>query len=89
VKAKRIASSAYQNPQLQRHHQPPRNIWFRENTLQHIAFDITDTTRLTLARIKTTTKPTSDMPPKRAAAATKAAAKDAPTAAAKNKANTA
>ena len=64
---------------------------FRKNTFQHIASCVAHTTRLTsnLARIKTIKKPTSNMPPKRAAAATKAAAKDAPAAAAKNKANTA
>jgi hypothetical protein len=79
---------AYHNP----HHQPPRKHLFPRTPLQlTTAFHVARITRLTsnLARIKTIKKPSSAMPPKRAAAATKAAAKDAPAAAAKNKANTA
>jgi hypothetical protein len=70
-----------------------RNIWFEKHHPPHRLLHPTNhaTPNLTLARIKIIKTPASDMPPKRAAAASKAAAKDAPatTAAAKNKANTA
>ena len=87
----RASLPAYHNPQLKGHHQPPRKHLFSRAPLQYTSSYLHRATRLTstLARIKTIKKPSSAMPPKRAAAATKAAAKDAPAAAAKNKANTA